>query len=194
MVQFLCHLTHSFCHDRIWRIRPLILLGLLGGFYEGFCHSGDLLAGIAEHHGHLLKLGFRGRCLEGGLLKLFGQVVDLALCILAAADFDAPEPAGRPRPTYSSVAVFMLVPPGLERALGACAVRLRLRCGGHGPGLTAVMVCFAFAMSIETEVILRGSTLDSPIKALALCALFGLALSHPLANASEAMRDRAVAA
>jgi hypothetical protein len=62
------------------------------------------------------------------------------------------------------------------------------------PGLLAVMVCFAFAMSIETEVILRGSTLDGPIKALALCALLTLALCYPLANASEAMRDRAVAA
>ena len=62
------------------------------------------------------------------------------------------------------------------------------------PGLIAVMVCFAFTMSIETEVILRGSTLDGPIKALALCALFALALCFPLANASVAMRDRAVAA
>jgi hypothetical protein len=70
--------------------------------------------------------------------------------------------------------------------LWAVIVMLALERGARRtPGLVAILVCFAFTMSIETEVIPRGRTLDGPIKALALCILFGLGLYFPLADTSE---------
>jgi len=72
----------------------LILLGLLGGFYEGFCHSGDLLVGVVKNDGHLLKLRLWWRRFEGLLFELLGQVVSFGFGVLAATDFIAPEPAG----------------------------------------------------------------------------------------------------
>ena len=65
-------------------------------------------------------------------------------------------------------------------------VLLALRRGAtRTPGLLAVLVCFAVAMSIETEVVLHAHTLDGPIKALALCVLLGLGLYFPLPEPAE---------
>jgi hypothetical protein len=73
--------------------RPLILWGLLGGFYEGFCNSGYLLVGVVEDGGHLLKLSLWWERFEAGLLEPLGQVSDHRFGILAAADLLANIPS-----------------------------------------------------------------------------------------------------
>jgi hypothetical protein len=74
-------------------IRLLIVLGLFGGFSEGFCNSGYLLVSVIEDGGHLLKLGLRWERFEAGFLEPMGQLCDLGLGILAAADLFADIPS-----------------------------------------------------------------------------------------------------
>jgi hypothetical protein len=50
---------------------------------------------MVQNEGHLLKLGLRRGCFEGGFLEPLGQVTGLGFGILAAADFVAPESAGQ---------------------------------------------------------------------------------------------------
>jgi hypothetical protein len=77
--------------DRV--IPPLILWGLLGRFDKGFCNSSNLLVGVVEDGGHLLKLSLWWERFEAGLLEPLGQVSNHRFGILAAADLLANIPS-----------------------------------------------------------------------------------------------------
>ena len=56
-----CPRTHTLWNGRIGEIRPLILWGLGGLFFEGFCNSADVLVGIIQNAADFPELALRKR-------------------------------------------------------------------------------------------------------------------------------------
>ena len=50
-----CDLIHTFSDGRIGQIRPLILLGLRGVFFDPFCYSADALVDVVDYAALLLE-------------------------------------------------------------------------------------------------------------------------------------------